>query len=342
MDKKIIAVICASLIVISVAFASCGKKKPTINAKDATYEVVTDEEGNTVLNENGEIEIYVTDEDGKKVTDENGEIKTGAVPFPDQITDGVFHETKYFKMVYPNGWTVGNSGIATSKKYKGLDAQVMYSGAATDDSAAENEANNTVSQWNQILSQAGDAVTGVTTMFTDKGLDTGDMLLKAETPIGSGDTAGTLTERLSHTGAELLIETLRRLEAGDCPREKQDESQSTYDPKVDKEMGRLRFEEGTEKCLLRVRAMCPWPCAFAELAQGALKVWSAAPAKGEPGAPAGKVLSADKRDGLVIATADGAVELCEVQAPNARRMDARAFLLGHPIAEGTMLNEVRL
>lgn len=138
------------------------KKKPTINAKDATYEVVTDEEGNTVLNENGEIEIYVTDEDGKKVTDENGEIKTGAVPFPDQITDGVFHETKYFKMVYPNGWTVGNSGIATSKKYKGLDAQVMYSGAATDDSAAENEANNTVSQWNQILSQAGDAVTGVT------------------------------------------------------------------------------------------------------------------------------------------------------------------------------------
>ena len=107
-------------------------------------------------------------------------------------------------------------------------------------------------------------------------------------------------------------------------------------------MGRLRFEEGTEKCLLRVRAMCPWPCAFAELAQGALKVWSAAPAKGEPGAPAGKVLSADKRDGLVIATADGAVELCEVQAPNARRMDARAFLLGHSIAEGTMLNEVRL
>ena len=140
MDKKIIAVICASLIVISAVFASCGKKKPTINAKDATYEVVTDEEGNTVLNENGEIEIYVTDEDGKKVTDENGEIK----------------------MVYPNGWTVGNSGIATSKKYKGLDAQVMYSGAATDDSAAENEANNAVSQWNQILSQAGDAVTGVT------------------------------------------------------------------------------------------------------------------------------------------------------------------------------------
>ena len=188
----------------------------------------------------------------------------------------------------------------------------------------------------------GDEVTGVTTMLTDKGLDTGDMLLKAETPIGSGDTAGTLTERLSRIGADLLIETLRRLEAGVCPREKQDESQSTYEPKVNKEMGRLCFEEGTQKCLLRVRAMSPWPCAFAELEQGVLKVWSAASAQGEPGAPAGKVLCASKRNGLVIATADGAIELCEVQAPNARRMDARAFLLGHPIAEGTMLSEVHL
>lgn len=194
-------------------------------------------------------------------------------------------------------------------------------------------------QW-AILS--GDAETGVTTMLTDKGLDTGDMLLKAKTPIGSGDTAGTLTERLSHIGAELLVETLNRLEAGDCPREKQDESQSTYEPKVNKELGRLCFEEGTQKCLLRVRAMCPWPCAFAELAQGVLKVWSAAPAQGRPGAPAGEVLSAGRRDGLVIATADGAIELCEVQAPNAKRMDARAFLLGHPIPEGAMLNEVRL
>ena len=194
-------------------------------------------------------------------------------------------------------------------------------------------------QW-AILS--GDAETGVTTMLTDKGLDTGDMLLKAKTPIGSGDTAGTLTERLSHIGAELLVETLNRLEAGDCPREKQDESQSTYEPKVNKELGRLCFEEGTQKCLLRVRAMCPWPCAFAELAQGVLKVWSAAPAQGRPGAPAGEVLSAGRRDGLVIATADGAIELCEVQAPNAKRMDARAFLLGHPSPEGAMLNEVRL
>ena len=193
-------------------------------------------------------------------------------------------------------------------------------------------------QW-ALLS--GDAVTGVTTMFTDRGIDTGDMLLRAETPILPDDTAGTLTDRLAKMGAELLIETLRRLEAGDCPREKQDEALATYDPKVDKEMGRLDFTQTTRECVNRVRAMSPWPCAFVPLAEGALKVWNAAAFEGASGVP-GTVLRASKRDGLVVATGDGALSLLEVQAPNARRMDAKAFLLGHPIPEGTMLDEVRL
>lgn len=193
-------------------------------------------------------------------------------------------------------------------------------------------------QW-ALLS--GDAVTGVTTMFTDRGIDTGDMLLRAETPILPDDTAETLTDRLAKMGAELLIETLRRLEAGDCPREKQDETLATYDPKVDKEMGRLDFTQTTRECVNRVRAMSPWPCAFVPLAEGALKVWNAAAFEGASGVP-GTVLRASKRDGLVVATGDGALSLLEVQAPNARRMDAKAFLLGHPIPEGTMLDEVRL
>ena len=121
----------------------------------------------------------------------------------------------------------------------------------------------------------GDEVAGVTTMFSDKGIDTGDMLLKAEIPVEADDTAGTLTDKLAVLGAKLLIETLEKLEAGTCPREKQDESQATYDPKIVKEMGLLDFAEGTEKCLLRVRAMSPWPCAYAALAEGVLKVWRA-------------------------------------------------------------------
>lgn len=186
----------------------------------------------------------------------------------------------------------------------------------------------------------GDAVTGVTTMLTDKGIDTGDMLLKAEVVIGPEDTAGTLLEKLSHVGAELLIETLQKLEAGNCPREKQNEDEMTYDPMLNKEMGLLHFEETAIQCVNRVRAMSPWPCAYALIQEGVLKVWRAKVAEGT-GTP-GQILKANKKDGLVVAVQDGAIELCEIQAPNAKRMDARAFLLGHPLQEGAMLSEVRL
>lgn len=186
----------------------------------------------------------------------------------------------------------------------------------------------------------GDETAGVTTMLTDAGIDTGDMLLQAETPILETDTAGTLTERLSHLGAELLLATLRRLEAGDCPREKQDETRMTYDPKLTKELGELNFAEGTRRCLLRVRAMDPWPCAYAPLANGVLKVWQAAGTAGPQAAAPGTVLKADARDGLVVATADGTMELIQIQAPSARRMDAREYLRGHRIEAGKPLCEV--
>ncbi len=189
---------------------------------------------------------------------------------------------------------------------------------------------------------SGDETTGVTTMLTDAGIDTGDMLLRAETPIQETDTAGTLTERLAHMGAELLLATLRRLEAGDCPRVKQDEAQMTYDPKLTKELGELHFAEGTRRCLLRVRAMDPWPCAYAPLAGGVLKVWQAQGMQGPQAAAPGTVLKADPRDGLWIATADGAIELMQIQAPNARRMDARDYLRGHRINAGIPLCEVNI
>lgn len=186
----------------------------------------------------------------------------------------------------------------------------------------------------------GDETTGITTMLTDAGIDTGDMLLRAETPILETDTAGTLTERLSHIGAELLLDTIRRLEAGDCPREKQDEARMTYDPKLTKELGELRFAESTRDCLLRVRAMDPWPGAYAPLAHDVLKVWQAASVQSAPTAAPGTVIKADPRDGLWIATADGALELTQIQAPNARRMDAREYLRGHRIEAGKPLCEV--
>lgn len=188
----------------------------------------------------------------------------------------------------------------------------------------------------------GDPETGVTTMLTDKGIDTGDMLLKAACPIADTDTAGGLLEKLSYRGAELLLETLALLEKGTCPREKQDEARATYDPMLTKEMGLLDFAKGTLPCLRRVRAMDPWPGAYARLGEGVLKVWRAAQAEGNPGVLPGTVLGADSGQGLLIATGDGAMELLEIQAPNGKRMDARAFLRGHGIAAGSLLSEVRV
>ena len=194
-------------------------------------------------------------------------------------------------------------------------------------------------QW-AILS--GDEVAGVTTMYSDKGIDTGDMLLKCETPILPEDTAGTLSDKLAQMGAELLLETLRQIEAGTCPRTRQDDALATYDPKIEKEMGHINFGEGTQQCLNRVRAMSPWPCAYAQLGEGVLKIWRAQAAEWAETAVPGTVLKADRKTGLIVATADGAMELCEIQAPNAKRMDAKAFLLGHAIEEGKLLSEVRI
>lgn len=191
-------------------------------------------------------------------------------------------------------------------------------------------------QWSILQ---GDEVTGVTTMLSDAGIDTGDMLLQKTVAIGAEETAGELTARLSVLGAELLIETLTQLEAGDLSPTKQDESRMTYDPKITKEMGLLAFAESTTQCLNRVRAMSPWPCAYAETAGGVLKVWRARAAEGM-GVP-GTVLCADKKNGLVIATGDGAMELCEIQASNAKRMEAKAYMLGHPIEAGKPLKEVK-
>lgn len=184
----------------------------------------------------------------------------------------------------------------------------------------------------------GETESGVTTMFTDAGIDTGDMLLQRKVDIGPEETAGELTDRLSLLGAELLLETLRRIEAKDCPRVPQNHALMTYDPKITKEMGLLDFTQTTAQCLNRVRAMNPWPCAYVAMKDGALKVWraKAAPGQGTPGT----VLAADRKDGLIVATGDGAMELCEIQAPNAKRMEARAYLLGHPMETGKQWNEV--
>lgn len=187
----------------------------------------------------------------------------------------------------------------------------------------------------------GEKKTGVTTMMTDIGMDTGDMLLRSETDILPGETAGELTERLSKIGAELLIETLCRIEAGDCPREKQNEEESSYQPMLEKEMARIDWTQSAETVCNRVRAFNPWPGAYTAMGDGVMKIWKAAPdTNGLQGQP-GEVLVSTAKQGLIIACGSGCIRVEEMQAPNAKRMQAKAYLAGKSIPVRTILGGER-
>lgn len=176
---------------------------------------------------------------------------------------------------------------------------------------------------------AGDRVTGVTTMMMDEGIDTGDMLLRAETEIGESETCGELTERLSVLGAETLRKTLEALEAGTLRRIPQDHAAMSYDPMLTKETGLTDFSGTAEQVRGLVNGLNPWPCVSIPCTEGRLKLLRAVCAGGE-GTP-GSILKADPKEGLVIACGQGAVRILELQAPGGKRMRAEDYLRGHSI-----------
>lgn len=179
----------------------------------------------------------------------------------------------------------------------------------------------------------GETVTGVTTMLTDKGMDTGDILLKREVQILPAETAGELVERLSKVGAELLIETLRALERGDCPREKQDESQASYYPLLKKEMGRMDFHKTAQQLCCFVRGMTPWPGAYA----GEYKVLAATAEDWTGDEQPGTILRADAKAGLWVRAAQGALNIVRMQAPGGKSMNACDYLRGHQMEAGKLI-----
>jgi len=182
----------------------------------------------------------------------------------------------------------------------------------------------------------GEAVAGVTTMQTDIGIDTGDVLLQRGIPIDPLETAGELTSRLSVLGAELLIETLRRIEEGTCPRTRQDEAQATRQPMLEKSHGRIDWAKSAGDVHNLIRGVNPWPGAWTFVpGVGILKIWAARPGaqEGEPG----RVLRADSREGLAVACGEGSLDILELQAPGAKRMAADAYLRGHVLKTGLTL-----
>lgn len=176
----------------------------------------------------------------------------------------------------------------------------------------------------------GERVTGVTTMMTDIGMDTGDILLKAETPISDTETYGELSTRLSHLGAALLKETIERLENGTLVRIPQDHAEATVCKMLTKQDGMLSFSLSCREVHDRVRGLNPWPVATAMLDGQPLKIWetalSVAP---DADAPVGTLSVV--QDQLFVRCLDGWLRILSLQAAGKKRMDASAFLRGQNV-----------
>lgn len=187
-------------------------------------------------------------------------------------------------------------------------------------------------QWAVI---AGDEMAGVTTMQMAEGLDTGDMLLTYETKVGEKETAGELFDRLAQSGAELLTQTLVKLDEIE-PRP-QDDAQSCYAHMLDKQMAVIDWSKSAHEIDCLIRGLNPWPIALTTLSGERLKVFAAekAAGNGEPGT----VLEADPKKGLTVACGEGALGLTEIQLVGGKRMKATDFLRGHVIEVGTKLGD---
>jgi methionyl-tRNA formyltransferase len=174
----------------------------------------------------------------------------------------------------------------------------------------------------------GETVTGNTTMHIDAGLDTGDILLQQQLPINPDDTAETLAPRLADMGADLLVETLRGLEAGSIHPRQQNDSQATLAPILKKEDGLIDFSRPAQQILNRLRAFQPWPGAHTKFRGKNLQILNAQPAN-EPVLPSELKAFGDR---LLVGCAKNTVlEILELQLEGKKRSSAQAFINGyHP------------
>lgn len=202
-------------------------------------------------------------------------------------------------------------------------------------------------QWSVLN---GDKKTGITTMYMDEGMDTGDMILQEEVEIGENETTGELWKRLSKIGANLLVETLKKIENGTAPRKKQP-SDFTMAPMLNKEMARIDWENKTAKEIKNlVRGLNPIMGAYTTYKGKKIKIWRAGcielndfiedhPEFSEyvsnlENMAEGAVIYSDIKNGLFVKAKEGILILQEVQAENAKKMSVQDFLRGNLIQTG--------
>lgn len=184
----------------------------------------------------------------------------------------------------------------------------------------------------------GEKESGVTTMFMEEGLDTGDMLKKKIVSLEIDETGGSLHDKLAAAGADLLIETLKELEAGTAVRTKQDDALSNYAKMLDKQLGCIDFTKPAEEIERLIRGLNPWPSAFTGIDGKTLKIWSATVINKEAEGKFGEVVEVS-RDSILVKTGKDLLQLNEVQLEGKKRMEIDAFLRGYPVEVGTILSK---
>lgn len=197
----------------------------------------------------------------------------------------------------------------------------------------------------------GEKVTGLTTMQIDPGLDTGPMLLRKELPIGPDETAPELSARLAQAGAPLIVETLRRVQAGEIAPEPQDNSQATFAPPLKKEDGLIDWNQAAAQIYNRIRGLQPWPGAYSLFRGKHCRIWGRTQTMQEilaanpdaavtyksltkplPGPPPGSIHTS--KLGVSVASSQGALWLEFVQVEGRKRVTAREFANGARLASG--------
>ena len=184
----------------------------------------------------------------------------------------------------------------------------------------------------------GEKESGVTIMQMDKGLDTGDMLLKRSVELSPKETGDSLHDKLMHLGAELIVEALSQLEKGELVPEKQKDELSSYAKKLTKAMGQIDWSKDAVSLERWIRGLNSWPSAYTFFGGKTLKIWEAQVAEenGAQKAEPGQVVSVS-REGFTVACGQGALQILSLQLEGKKRVLTREFLLGYQVEPGMIL-----
>ena len=182
----------------------------------------------------------------------------------------------------------------------------------------------------------GEEKTGVTTMYMDVGLDTGDMILKSEIPLDDEITAGELHDKMMVQGAEVLKDTIDLISKGEAPREKQNDEETCYSPIMDKSLGNIDWSKSATDIHNLIRGVNPWPSAYTTYDKQTMKIWKTKVLDKLSEKTPGTILSVDK-NGIEVSTGDKVLQISEIQMSGKKRMIVSEYIKGNDISTGIVL-----